>query len=95
MTYEQAREDHEYLWNMYGPAVDMTGGYVDQDDLKKLLMNPTKATARQAYENQINYWFRVGPDRGDSFSDGPVTESSEIALDDSRVRFIAERYHIW
>ena len=34
MTYEQAFKDHEYLWKI-GPGYDMTGGYVDQEDLSR------------------------------------------------------------
>ena len=62
MTYDEARSDHEYLWDTYGPAHDMSGGYVDQDDLKKLLESPTKTTARQCYRAQIVFWFQNGPE---------------------------------
>lgn len=61
VTYEQALEDHTYLWDFYGPAADMTGGYVDQEDLSKMLRNPSKTTARQCLINQIAYWFEIGP----------------------------------
>lgn len=60
ITYDQARGDHEYLWGTYGPANDMTGGYVDQDDLNRLLKNPTKNTARKCYVDQICYFFSRG-----------------------------------
>lgn len=91
VTHAQAFNDHEYLWTMYGPANDMTGGYVDQEDLAKLLRNPTKAVAKACLENQIIYWFTVGPDTG-----GNDTRASiKIALDsDYKVREIAERYGI-
>ena len=76
--YEQARQDHAYLWRNFGPACDMTGGYVDSDDLKKLLENPTKATATQCFSDQIRYWFRVGPDTvfgyGREWRTDPVVE---------------------
>ena len=62
ITYEQARADHEYLWETYGPANDMTGGYVDQDDLRRLMQSPTKATARKCYVDQIEHWFSGGPE---------------------------------
>lgn len=61
-TYEEARQDHEYLWS-FGPAEDMTGAYVDQEDLKELLENPTKATARKCYIRQIEYWLIQGPEK--------------------------------
>lgn len=60
ISYEQARADHEYLWSI-GPAYDMTGGYVDQDDLSLLHASPNKKTARDVYRRQILYWFQVGP----------------------------------
>ena len=40
--YRQARSNHEYLWRTYAPARDMTGAYVDQQDLHKLLQNPNE-----------------------------------------------------
>lgn len=85
ITYEQAREDHEYLWSI-GPADDMTGGYVDQEDLAKLLRSPTKATARDCYVSQIIYWFQVGPDDG---------EGAQYSIEnDPEVAEIAERHGI-
>lgn len=86
MTYEQARKDHEYLWSTYAAAGDMTGGYVDQDDLERLLRSPTKATARQCYENQIAYWFSFGPEPEESFS-------ADVWKKDPVVREIAERHN--
>ena len=62
VSYKQAFSDWSYLWNEYGPADDMTGGYVDQDDLASLLRNPSKTTARDCLVRQIGYWFQVGPD---------------------------------
>ena len=84
ITYEQARKDHEYLWSI-GPAKDMTGGYVDQGDLAKLLRNPTKATARDCYVSQIVYWFQIGPD-------GSAPAGDLIALD-PMVAEIADRHN--
>lgn len=60
ITYEQAFEDHSYLWEMYGAAYDMTGGYSDQHDLDRMLRKPSKATARDCLHDQIVYWFQVG-----------------------------------
>lgn len=85
ITYEQAYEDHSYLWAI-APASDMTGGYVDQDDLEKLLRSPTKATARECLCDQINYWFQAGPD----FScEG---RRDLIDWDDHTIREIAKRH---
>ena len=81
VTYEQARTDHEYLWNTYEDAYDMTGGYVDSKDLDRLLKSPTKRTARECYIDQIVYWFGVGPDEslplGDWRNDPVVAEIAE------------------
>lgn len=80
ISYAQAFVDHLYLWTQYGPAHDMTGGYVDQEDLWKLLRSPNKATARDCLVDQINYWFDVGPD-------GLKPDPSDLTLQE-----IAERY---
>ena len=85
MNYAQARQDHEYLWQTYGPADDMTGSYVDQNDLHRLLCNPTKATARDCYSDQIGYWFRVGPDIRDP-------RATDGWKDDPEVKAIASRH---
>lgn len=86
ITYEQARRDHEYLWETYGPADDMTGGYVDQRDLWELMRQPTKATARNAYAEQVRYWFQVGPDPN-------FNRCSDFA-GDPRLKEIAKRHDV-
>lgn len=73
MTYEQARADHEYLW-AYGEMEDISGAYVDQGDLKRLLESPNKVTARQCYESQIIAWFEIGPDKTSQGGDGWKTD---------------------
>jgi len=82
ITYDQARKDHEYLWE-YGAAQDMSGAYVDQEDLERLLKSPTKGTARDCYEKQILFWFQIGPD---SFGNSMDWRT------DPEVRKIAERH---
>lgn len=61
MGYEEVYKDWKYLWSI-APANDMTGGYVDQDDLKRMLKNPSKATAVYCLQRQMEYWFQAGPD---------------------------------
>ena len=80
-TYIEVRQDHEFLWKVYAPAKDMTGGYVDQDDLHNLLRAPTKVTAKKCYLKQIYYWFQVGPDC-----------NTTDWKDDQEVWSIAEKY---
>lgn len=80
--YDQTYADWNYLWTEYAPAHDMTGAYVDQGDLARLLKSPTKATACECLESQIIYWFDVGPD------------CSKSTAGDERLANIAERYGI-
>jgi hypothetical protein len=61
ITYEQARADHDYLWQTYGPAYDMTGAYDEDRDMEMLLRNPSKKTAIDCYCSRIRYWMEVGP----------------------------------
>ncbi|MCK5133208.1 MAG: hypothetical protein KAR40_13785 [Candidatus Sabulitectum sp.] len=71
MSYKQALADHKVLWGI-APAGDMSGGYVDQEDLDRLLKSPTKKTAEKCLIRQIVYWFEVGMDKFDypgSFDD--------------------------
>ena len=92
MTYEQAFKDWSYLWSI-GQATDMTGAYVDQDDLEKLLKSPTKKTAKRCLCDQINYWFDTGPDVGVNCNWSEAVEAKEDLLcTDERVRDIAERH---
>lgn len=84
ITYEEAFADWEYLWTQYGPAADMTGGYVDQEDLDRLLRSPTKATARRCLMSQIAYWFEKGTD----------SISRQPDRSDERLQEIADRYGI-
>lgn len=91
MTYDQAFEDHQYLWKEYGPAHDMTGGYTDSEDLDRLLANPTKVTARKCLETQIAYWFQVG--YNDNSYD-PDTAANAVR-DDPRVAEIADRHCVY
>jgi hypothetical protein len=85
ISYEQAYADHCYLWETYGSANDMTGAYVDQQDLAKLLKSPTKATARACLVEQISYWFEAGPD---------THHGTPIDRDDPMLIEIAERHDL-
>ena len=80
MTYRQARKDHEYLWDTYAPGDDMTGAYVDQNDLERLLHSPTKATAARCYGDQIRWWFHSGPERGGRGGDRWKTDPEVAAI---------------
>jgi hypothetical protein len=83
VTYDQALADHKTLWSI-DAASDMTGGYVDQNDLATLLKSPTKATARDCLESQICYWFSNGTEDGRTYSD--------LVGDYPELELIKERY---
>ena len=85
ITYKQARADHEYLWETYAAADDMTGAYVDSGDLRLLLKAPTKRTAADCYRRQIEFWFQIGPD---------PFRCPEGWREDDRVWEIAERHNV-
>lgn len=89
-TYEQAQADHKYLWS-FGAAYDMTGGYVESDDLDLMLESPSKTTARYCYISQIEYWFSRGP--GESCdSEQAKSELKHLLETDEKVREIRARY---
>lgn len=85
--YEQALKDWETLWAV-GAANDMTGAYVDSDDLIMLLRSPTKNTALHCLERQIHYWFEKGIENGG----GLGTPAAEVVADHPHLDEIAERY---
>lgn len=85
ITHEIAYRDRQYLWSI-SPAADMTGAYVDQHDLERLLEKPTKAMAVYCLSNQIEYWFQKGTE------DGGETQVAEMLRTDSEVRAIYERH---
>lgn len=95
VTYEQARADHEYLWKI-SPAHDMTGAYEDQSDLARLLQSPSKATARDIYVDQIEYWFSAGPGEGPEGmlerADDRRREVNRLMREDQNVDDIYLRY---
>lgn len=86
MKYDQAFEDWEYLWAI-APADDMTGAYVDQEDLDKLLRNPTKKVAASCLCSQIDHWFYAGP----SSEDGPW-DFRDLSVEHPKLLEIAERH---
>ena len=83
MSYKKAYEDHQFLFGI-GIAADMTGGYVDSEDLDTLLKSPSKKTAERICWRQIDYWFQVGTEDGQSASD--------LVDEFPRIRVIADDY---
>ncbi len=85
MSYQQAFEDHKYLFDI-GPASDMTGGYVDSEDLGILLKSPTKKTAKECLVRQIEYWFQAGVE------DAAGKSAKDLVEEFPEIEEIAERY---
>ena len=88
MKYEEIYDDWKYLFDI-GDANDMTGGYVDQEDLSKLLKSPCKKTAASILKNQIEYWFDVGLERDTQYGGLSITEIIKVK---PRIAVIAEKY---
>lgn len=63
MSYKETYKDWKYLFDI-GPASDMTGGYVDSEDLDRMLKTPTRKMAERCLSSQITYWFQVGTEDG-------------------------------
>ena len=91
MSYKKAYEDHSFLFGI-GPASDMTGGYVDSEDLDKLLKSPSRKTAEGVLWSQRNYWFQVGTEGG---AGGDYCGMMPVELVDEfpRIAEIAEEYN--
>ena len=89
MSYKETYKDWKYLFDI-GPASDMTGGYVDSEDLDKMLKSPTKKTAENCLYNQIVYWFDVGTE--DSGEYGGMS-ALELVDEFPEIREIAERQY--
>jgi len=90
MTYEQVLKDWQVLFEDIGMARDMTGGYVESEDLIKLLKSPSRATAKDCLKRQIKYWLEKGPDF--NFINGGVKTYQEICEEYPIVRKIENRY---
>lgn len=60
MTFEEVKADYVKLINEYGYPYDMTGGFVDSEQMEKVILNPTKTNAKQYMKNVINYGFQWG-----------------------------------
>ena len=86
-TYEQALADRDYLFNTYGPASDMTGGWVEGDHFEELLKRPSKAKARDILSGLICYWFETGHDGRNCY------DTTAPNMSDPKVAEIAERYN--
>jgi hypothetical protein len=86
MSYEEVYTDWKYLWDI-APVNDMTGGYVDQEDLKRMLKSPSKKTAVYCLKRQMEYWFHAGPDGYECGRD-----YEQLCQDYSKLEYIRTKY---
>ena len=89
MTYDDVYKDWDYLFRTIGPANDMTGGYVDSEDLDKLLKMPSKFTAKKCMICQIVYWFDAGLEYQLEYEHKGIYD---LLKEFPRIEEIAERY---
>jgi predicted helicase len=89
MAYREVYEDWSYLFNTISYADDMTGGYVDSEDLEELLKNPSKATAKNCLNRQIDYWFYAGVEYSTGHKDKSIYDLVE---EFPKISEIADRY---
>ncbi|WP_131087087.1 hypothetical protein [Vibrio vulnificus] len=89
--YEEVYSDWEYLFKKVACADDMTGAYVDSEDLDELLKKPTKATAKGILYVQIDYWFAKGIEYSSEHEGKSVFDLIE---EYPRIADIAENYGI-
>ena len=90
MKYEEIYKDWNYLFRRVGFAADMTGGYVDSEDLDELLKSPSKSTACKCLRRQITYWFQVGLEQDCEHLGKTIYE---LCDEFPEIREIAERNH--
>jgi hypothetical protein len=89
MSYKQYFEDWNYLFNKISHADDMTGGYVDSEDLDSLLKNPSKANAKKCLSGQIDYWFQTGIEYSNKHKGKSI---SDLVEEFPKITEIAERH---
>ncbi|MGR5328591.1 hypothetical protein [Photobacterium damselae] len=89
--YEEVYSDWEYLFKTVGFADDMTGGYVDSEDLEDLLKNPSKKTAKGILFRQIDYWYSEGIEYSNEHKNKTVFDLIE---EYPRIAEIADAYGI-
>lgn len=94
-TYEQAKADKEYLFEI-GPPNDMMAAYDADELVEQFLSRPTKKTATDILVSMIVGWFSSGPDCY-SFGGRELKMSgAQVHIDwgNPRIVEIADRYGI-
>lgn len=58
LTFAEVKKDYRDIVNEHGLPYDMTGGFVAETHMEVVVMNPTKATARDYLISVIEYGFQ-------------------------------------
>ena len=77
MTFQEVKKDYLELMDI-GYPYDMTGGFVDAEQMEPVILNPTKLKAKKYMISVIEYGFQFG-DFWRTELDG------EISIDDNKV----------
>lgn len=86
MTFEEVKRDYLEIIEEAGIPYDMTGGFVAEEQMEKVIRNPTKRNAKNYMINVIEYGFQWG-DYWKSQTSG------EISINDNEVvRKIYDKY---
>lgn len=59
MTFEEVKKDYLELMGI-GIPQDMTGGFVAEEHMERVIRNPTKSNAKRYMLDVINYGFQAG-----------------------------------
>jgi hypothetical protein len=62
MTFSEVKQDYLRLKNSYGQPYDMTGGFVAEEQMEDVILNPTKNNAKRYMMDVIRYGFQNGTD---------------------------------
>lgn len=60
MTFEEVKYDYLSLIEKYGYPEDMTGGFVCETHMEKVILAPTKTNAKEYLIRVIRYGFQSG-----------------------------------
>lgn len=56
--FNEIKKDYLELTGLHGEPYDMTGGFVDAEQMRPVIMSPTKKNAGEYLESVIKYGFQ-------------------------------------
>lgn len=60
-TFEEVKKDYLALISTWGHPHDMTGGFIDAEQMEPVILNPSRAKARDYLLSVIQYGFQDLP----------------------------------